>query len=145
MRYFWIEHQYSIVVFLGCLLLIALTNLWVLRKRLRSYPAFRDGPRVSILLPARNEQKNIIACVESLLAQEYSNFEVIVLDDQSDDKTASVLRERFGGHPRLTILHGRLHLQGGSGRVGLVISLRNTLLGSSCSSLMPTRATTQER
>jgi chlorobactene glucosyltransferase len=106
MGYFWIEHQYSVVAFLGCLVLIAITNLWILRKRLRSYSASQDGPRVSILLPARNEQKNIVACVESLLAQEYSNFEVIVLDDQSDDKTASVLRERFGGHPRLTILHG---------------------------------------
>lgn len=106
MPYFWVEHQYSVVVFLTCLVLIAVTNLWVLRKRLGAYSASRGGPRVSILVPARNEQKNIIACVESLLVQEYENFEVIVLDDQSDDKTSSVLHERFGGHPRLTVLRG---------------------------------------
>ncbi len=103
---FWVEHQYSVVVFLACLVLIAVTNLWMLRKRLGSYSASRSGPWVSILVPARNEQNNIIPCVESLLAQEYKNFEVIVLDDQSDDKTSSVLHERFRGHPRLTVLQG---------------------------------------
>lgn len=106
MQYVWVAHQYSIVVFLACLIVIAVTNLWMLRKRLSSYSASRNGPRVSILLPARNEQKNIISCVESLLTQEYADFEVIVLDDQSDDQTSSILRERFGEHPSLTILQG---------------------------------------
>jgi len=106
MQGFWVEHQYSVVVFLACLVLIAITNLWLLRKRLGTYSPARYGPRVSILVPARNEQKNIVPCVESLLAQEYENFEVIVLDDQSDDKTVSLLRERFAGHPRLIVLHG---------------------------------------
>lgn len=106
MQGFWVEHQYSVVVFLACLVLIAITNLWLLRKRLGTYSPARHGARVSILVPARNEQKNIVPCVESLLAQEYESFEVIVLDDQSDDKTVSLLRERFAGHPRLIVLHG---------------------------------------
>ncbi len=106
MSYLWGVHQYSVVVFLACLVFIALTNLWMLRKRLGSHSAFRNGPRVSVLLPARNERDNIEACVASLLAQEYSDFEVLVLDDQSEDGTAKILRERFAGHPRLTVLHG---------------------------------------
>lgn len=106
MEYFWVEHQYSVVVFLVCLVCITVTNLWVLRKRLGTYPALRRGPRVSILLPARNERDNIEECVESLLAQEYEDFEVLVLDDQSDDGTAKILSERFAGHPRLRVLHG---------------------------------------
>lgn len=103
---FWVEHQYSVVAFLACLVFIAITNLWMLRKSLGAYPASRNGPRVSILVPARNERANIKACVESLLAQEYSDFEVLVLDDQSDDGTAKVLDEQFAGHPRLILLHG---------------------------------------
>ena len=48
---------------------------------------------VSILLPARNEERNIADCVGSLLAEDYPNFEVLVLDDQSDDGTREILEE----------------------------------------------------
>ncbi|MCX8103458.1 MAG: glycosyltransferase, partial [Candidatus Bipolaricaulota bacterium] len=102
---FGVPHQYSIAVFLSVLLIVALTNIWILRKRLISYPSAETGPRVSILVPARNEQANIRACVESLLAQEYANFEVLVLDDQSDDDTARILQEYMQDR-RLRVLRG---------------------------------------
>ena len=51
-----------------------------------------DAPLVSILVPARNEEKNIAECVRSLLAQDYPFCEVIVLDDHSTDGTAEILR-----------------------------------------------------
>ncbi|ACF10675.1 glycosyl transferase family 2 [Chlorobaculum parvum NCIB 8327] len=54
-------------------------------------------PKVSLLVPARNEEMNITACVSSLLAQRYPDFEVIVLDDQSTDATLPALRELAGG------------------------------------------------
>ena len=38
------------------------------------------GPPVSIIVPARNEEKNIRRCVEALLKQDYPNFEVLVLE-----------------------------------------------------------------
>ncbi|MBI5933314.1 MAG: glycosyltransferase [Chloroflexi bacterium] len=80
-----------------------------------------DAPLISVCVPARNEEKNIRRCVESLLAQTYPNFEVIVLDDRSTDGTARILdelitadskvsrlslqrRETLGS--RLSILHG---------------------------------------
>ncbi len=50
-----------------------------------------DAPLISICVPARNEEKNIRRCVESLLAQTYPNFEVIVLDDRSTDATLEIL------------------------------------------------------
>ncbi|MDW8329269.1 MAG: glycosyltransferase [Candidatus Bipolaricaulota bacterium] len=87
------------------LLAIALSNLWMLRRRLHAYSAMGRGPRVSILVPARNEQAHIRACIESLLAQEYSNFEVLVLDDQSDDDTARILQE-YTHDRRLKVLRG---------------------------------------
>jgi chlorobactene glucosyltransferase len=60
---------------------------------LRAAPAFEpDAPMVSILVPARNEALNIGACAGSLLAQDYPNWELLVLDDHSDDGTGEILR-----------------------------------------------------
>jgi chlorobactene glucosyltransferase len=54
----------------------------------------RNGklPRVSVLVPARNEALNIEACVRSLLAQDYPDFAVHVLDDHSTDGTGEMVR-----------------------------------------------------
>lgn len=50
-----------------------------------------EGPKVSVLIPARNERRNIGRCLDSLLSQSYANFEIIVLDDQSSDGTWDVV------------------------------------------------------
>ena len=42
---------------------------------------------VSVLIPARNEEKNIEKCIKGILAQDYQNKEIIVLDDNSTDNT----------------------------------------------------------
>jgi chlorobactene glucosyltransferase len=55
-------------------------------------PAAEDAPLVSILVPARNEALNIEACVGSLLVQDYPRYELIVLDDHSDDGTGDIVR-----------------------------------------------------
>ena len=47
-----------------------------------------DGPLVSVIVPARDEERGIRAGVESLAGQEYPNFEVIVVDDESSDRPA---------------------------------------------------------
>lgn len=52
-----------------------------------------EAPLVSILVPARNEALNIQACVQSLLAQNYPNFHVCVLDDHSTDQTGPIVRQ----------------------------------------------------
>lgn len=46
---------------------------------------------VSVLIPARNEEKNISDCIEKILMQDYPSIEIIVLNDQSRDRTAEVL------------------------------------------------------
>ena len=67
-----------------------------------------DAPLVSILVPARNEALNIEPCIRSLLAQDYPNFELLVLDDHSSDATADRVRAlgviESGARHRL--LHG---------------------------------------
>ncbi len=50
-------------------------------------------PPVSVLIPARNEEQSIVAAVESVLASEGLEFEVIVLDDSSTDGTAEQVRQ----------------------------------------------------
>lgn len=55
---------------------------------------------VSIIVPARNEQRNIRRCVTSLLEQDYDSFEVIVVDDGSTDNTACILDDIAHHHPR---------------------------------------------
>ncbi|HEY7835127.1 MAG TPA: glycosyltransferase [Ktedonobacterales bacterium] len=59
-----------------------------------------DTPLVSIIVPARDEERNIRRCVESLLAQDYPRFEVIVVDDASRDATPRLLAEIARQHPR---------------------------------------------
>jgi chlorobactene glucosyltransferase len=53
-------------------------------------------PFVSIIVPARNEQDNIERCILSLLHQDYPNFEVIVVDDNSTDNTLKIIQEIKG-------------------------------------------------
>ena len=52
-----------------------------------------EAPLISVCIPARNEERNIQACVEAVLAQDYPNFEIIVLDDRSTDRTHEILRD----------------------------------------------------
>ena len=68
-------------------------------------------PMVSILVPARNEADHIEECVRSLIEQSYEQLEVLVLDDQSSDETASIVQQMMDELPheqkgRLQLLHG---------------------------------------
>ena len=60
--------------------------------RLRPVPARTPMPRVSILIPARDEAAIISATLRRLDAQEYPDFEIILLDDNSSDGTADAAR-----------------------------------------------------
>ena len=55
---------------------------------------------VSVIVPARNEERNIRRCVTSLLEQNYENLEVVVVDDGSTDATPRILEEIAESHPR---------------------------------------------
>ncbi len=101
----WFSHQFSLTVFLGILLLIAMSNLGALR-RLRKDAAPSATPRVSILIPTRNEEETVAAAVRSLLAQDYPDFEVLVLDDNSTDGTEKQLAALAAEDPRLRVLKG---------------------------------------
>lgn len=60
-------------------------------SRLPPLPGSAPAPRVSIIVPARNEARGIAAAVTTMLALDYPDFEVIVIDDRSSDGTAAAL------------------------------------------------------
>jgi chlorobactene glucosyltransferase len=108
----------STAIFIGGIFIVYwLHNQYHLDIVVHPTPPSSDAPLISVCVPARNEERNIRACVESLLAQDYPNFEVIVLDDRSTDATPEILRDlrmEFDGltlslkaqAPSLHMIHG---------------------------------------
>jgi len=73
-----------------------------------SYPLRPGGyPRLSVIVPARNEEHRIGACLKTLLAQDYPALEVVVVDDCSTDRTADVVREVAGRDGRVRLVSGK--------------------------------------
>ena len=97
-----IESHFLFWIGLACLIglqwLIRLVMLIVERRQRLvlnsdSHPKpLEYAPLLSMLVAAKDEQDNIETCVTSLLAQDYANLEVIVIDDRSDDQTPKILK-----------------------------------------------------
>lgn len=86
------------------LLLISARYFIIRGPRLRDYEPLLSGPLVSIIIPARNEARNIERCVRSVLATRYAPIEVIVVDDCSTDGTAAIVEPAAG--KRLKLVRG---------------------------------------
>jgi len=77
-------------------LLLILSRYLVPGPQLRDYEPSTSGPLVSVIIPARNEARIVERCVRSLLATTYSPIQVIVVDDRSTDRTASIVAQAAG-------------------------------------------------
>ena len=66
-----------------------------------------DGPMVSILVPARNEEQNIERCLNLLRNQVYKNYEILVLDDNSTDQTMNILNRIAAADSRVRVINGK--------------------------------------
>ncbi len=73
------------------------------RRRERLHAAERYRPFVSVLVPSFNEELVIRNTIDSLLASDYENYEVIVVDDGSTDRTGEVVKESFSGNDRIRL------------------------------------------
>lgn len=63
--------------------------------------------KVSILIPARNEANNILQLLQSIHQQDYHDYEVIILDDNSTDDTFSVCSEFAAAHSKFSVIKGK--------------------------------------
>ena len=104
MNYLLIYHLAVTAFLLLVTLNVALNWRLFVAPRSHRFDPSAPTPLVSVLVPARNEARRIAPCVESLLCQDYPNYELLVLDDNSDDQTAEVVmslglsREKTSNH-----------------------------------------------
>lgn len=63
-----------------------------------------DPPKVSIIVPAYNEEVNIVKTISNLKEQDYPNFEIIFVDDGSKDRTLEYVQKAFDGDKSVRIL-----------------------------------------
>ena len=77
---------------------------------------FKDSDLLSILIPARNEEGNIGALMDSILQQQQVKYEVIVLDDHSTDRTGAIVKDYASRHPEIKLLQGQLLPEGWTGK-----------------------------
>ncbi len=83
------------LLFIGTM---AIAQWW--RRRQQTFPAAFQ-PSVSVLVPAHNEEKVINKTIHSLLASDYKNFDIVVVDDGSSDATYRKVMDEYGSHPRV--------------------------------------------
>jgi len=99
------------LIFIAGIILVsgraAIVGLLALAEKLRSrepeHPEYR--PKVSVAIPAHDEEAAIERTVRSALAAEYADIEVVVVDDGSTDRTAEILDRCFSTNPRVRIHH----------------------------------------
>jgi chlorobactene glucosyltransferase len=100
-------YQQIIAFVLLILFINLLLNLRSLNKARGNNKPPEPAPLISVLIPARNEEANIGACLDSLRKQDYPYFEILVLDDSSTDGTAEVVARLASEDQRVKLLKGQ--------------------------------------
>ena len=105
----WIEQAIIWIFLLGIILMSArvlIIGVLAVWQKLRQRPPAVPGyaPPLAVLIPAYNEEAVIATTVRSVLASDYANFRIIVVDDGSTDGTAALLEQEFGADPRVTVV-----------------------------------------
>lgn len=109
-------YQQIILLILIAVLVNLLLNLRSLKRAQDDGDSPEPSPLISVLIPARNEEANIRACLDSLLRQDHPNFEILVLDDGSHDRTAAIVAQFAAEDPRVRLLHGQPLPHGWAGK-----------------------------
>ena len=85
--------------------------------RLESFsPSGKRLPKVSVILPARNEERYIARCLDTLLAQDYSDFEIIAINDSSTDRTGEIMQEYASRDRRVVYVSAPQKPEGWAGK-----------------------------
>ena len=100
-------YQLFVLAGLAVFLINLILNLAALKRPSRKAGLPANPPLVSVLIPARNEEENIQKCLTSILRQDYPNMEVLVLDDDSSDRTAEIVRGISDEDGRVQLIRGK--------------------------------------
>ena len=73
-------------------------------------------PKVSVILPARNEEKFIEKCLNSLVEQDYDNYEIIAINDSSDDSTGNIMKKYSEKFPKVIFVDAKPKPDGWMGK-----------------------------
>ena len=104
---------YSLIIFI----VVGIFSTWIyllffMIKSLRNSPKLekikninKTFPMVSIIVPARNEERYIRKCVDSLVKQDYHDFEIILVNDESSDKTLEIMNEYQNSYSTIKVLN----------------------------------------
>lgn len=104
---------YSLIIFI----VVGIFSTWIyllffMIKSLRNSPRLekikninKTFPMVSIIVPARNEERYIRKCVDSLVKQDYHDFEIILVNDESSDKTLEIMNEYQNSYSTIKVLN----------------------------------------
>jgi glycosyltransferase involved in cell wall biosynthesis len=87
------------------------------------------NPRVSIIVPARNEEKEIAQALTQLLSLDYDNYEVIAVNDRSTDRTGEIMEEIQKKSPRLKVIHHESLPAGWLGKTHAMWTATNSATG----------------
>jgi len=71
---------------------------------------------VSVILTAYNDERYLKICVDSILAQNFQDFEIILVDDASTDKTFELCRKFYGGNEKIKLIRQEKHSGEGAAR-----------------------------
>jgi chlorobactene glucosyltransferase len=112
-------YQYFVLSVLVIFLINFILNN-ILFKNIAGYSLpesfIKRNPLVSIMIPARNEAENIKMCISSLLKQDYTNIEILVLDDNSTDDTSLIVKSISEKDNRVKLIAGKPLKEGWIGK-----------------------------
>jgi glycosyltransferase involved in cell wall biosynthesis len=101
---FWLAIA-NLITVLVCLSLLILGRCLVRRLNQVSLTEQPQWPRVSLIAPARNEERHIEAAVRSLTRLDYPNLEITIINDRSTDRTGQILDSLAAEFPQLNVVH----------------------------------------
>jgi len=94
------------LAWLGLLVLLLIGRSRMMRLRQKAYPLPERLPKVTVIIPAKDEAERIEQCVRSVLAMDFASFDVIAIDDRSRDNTGQILdRLEPEAKGRLRVVH----------------------------------------
>jgi poly-beta-1,6 N-acetyl-D-glucosamine synthase len=112
--WYWFEHfitaTFWVAIILGFARILLMATMAFIKKwKDKNHPPIfsalqnNNYPKVSIIVPAYNEEINAVKTINNLLLQDYSNFDIVFVDDGSKDKTYAMIKDEFSKNPKVSI------------------------------------------